>query len=143
MIHLSLNKLSLYESRHCVYYKSFNNGEHVLLLLYVDDMIVVGSIIVEINNLKQQLAMKFSMKDLSVAKEILGMKIIKNRKKRELKLSHETYIENMLNSFSMKDAKEVSTHLSNHFKLFSNLMFASSFFNLEIFVSPHPCWVNK
>ena len=83
------------------------------------------------------------MKDLIVAKKILGIKIIKNGKKRELKLSHETYIENMLNSFSMKDAKEVSTHLSNHFKLFFNFMFASSVFNVASFVLPHPYWVNK
>ena len=88
------------------------------MLLYVDDMLVVGSSIVEINKLKQQLAMIFSVKDLSVAKQILGMKMIKKWNKRELKLSHETYIENMLNRFSMKDAKVVSTPLSNHFKLF-------------------------
>ena len=140
---MSLNKLSLYESRHYVYYKSINTTKNVLLLLYVDDMLVAGSSIVEINKPKQQLDMIFSMKDLNVAKQILGTKIIQNMTKIELKLSHETYIQNMLNRFSMKDVKAIITPLSNHFKLFSNLMFASSFFNVANFVLPHPCWVKK
>jgi len=37
----------------CVYYKSFDNGEFVLLLLYVDDMLVTWSSKAEINKLKQ------------------------------------------------------------------------------------------
>ena len=57
-------------------------------------MLVRRSSIVEINKLKQQLVVIFSMKDLSVAKKILEIKIIKNMNKRELKLSLETYIEN-------------------------------------------------
>lgn len=41
------------ESNHCVYYKSRDNCEFVLLLLYVDDMLVARSSMVEINKLKQ------------------------------------------------------------------------------------------
>ena len=65
--------------------------------------------------------MIFSIKDLSVSKQILGMKIIRNKRKTELELPHETYIENMLTRFSMNDSKEVRTSLSNNFKLFCNL----------------------
>ena len=85
MILLSLNKLSLYEFRQCVYYKSFNNGKHVLLLLYIDDMLVARSSIVEINKLKQQLAMIFSMKDLSVAKKILQNKNDQKQEEKRIK----------------------------------------------------------
>ena len=41
-----------YEVDHCCYVKSFDNS-FILLLLYVDDMLIAGSSIEEINNLKQ------------------------------------------------------------------------------------------
>ncbi|RVW83913.1 Retrovirus-related Pol polyprotein from transposon TNT 1-94 [Vitis vinifera] len=43
------------ESDHCCYVKSFDNS-YIILLLYVDDMLIVGSDIEKINNLKKQLS---------------------------------------------------------------------------------------
>ena len=43
------------EANHCSYVKSFDNT-YIILLLYVDDMLIVGSSIEEINNLKKQLS---------------------------------------------------------------------------------------
>jgi hypothetical protein len=40
---------------HCCYVKSFENS-YIILLLYVDDMLVAGSSIWEIQNLKKQLS---------------------------------------------------------------------------------------
>ncbi len=45
------------------------------MLLYVDDMLVAGANLEEINNLKKQLLSEFEMKDLGAAKQILGMRI--------------------------------------------------------------------
>ena len=39
----------------CCYVKFFDNS-YIILLLYVDDMLIVGSNIDEINNLKKQLS---------------------------------------------------------------------------------------
>ena len=50
-------------------------------MLYVDDMLVVGSSMKEIVSLKAKLMKEFSMKDLGPAKKILGMRI--NREKKE------------------------------------------------------------
>ena len=47
----------------------------------------VGSNMDHIKRLKEQLAHSFSMKDLGRAKQILGMKICKDRKNRKLTLS--------------------------------------------------------
>ena len=41
---------------HCVYLKRKNDGNYIILLLYVDDMLVVGSNMQEINVLKRKLA---------------------------------------------------------------------------------------
>ena len=66
------------EMDHCCYRKDFSDT-FIILLLYVDDILVTGSCMVEINRLKQHLAEKFEMKDLSRAKKVLRMKIFKNR----------------------------------------------------------------
>ena len=55
------------EVDHCCYVKSFDNS-YIILLLYVDDMLIVGFSIEEINNLKKKLSKQFAMKDLGAAK---------------------------------------------------------------------------
>jgi hypothetical protein len=47
----------------------------------------------DINVLKKKLANSFAMKDLGVAKKILGMRIIRDMKNRKLTLSQGEYIE--------------------------------------------------
>eukprot|EP00253_Pinus_taeda_P005574 PITA_05574 len=59
---------------HCVYFKLI--GDFVIyLVLYVDDMLLVGNDKEIIHDLKTQLSSKFNMKDIGVANYILGMKI--------------------------------------------------------------------
>ena len=57
------------------------------------------------------------MKDLGAAKQILGMRITRDRKNRKLTLSQSEYIEKVLERFRKQDAKPVSTPLASHFKL--------------------------
>jgi len=42
-------------SDHCLYLKRKNEGSYIILLLYVDGMLVVGSNMQEINVLKRKL----------------------------------------------------------------------------------------
>ena len=74
------------KATHCCYIKFFGNS-YIILLLYVDDMLIAGPSIEEINNLKKQLSKQFAMKDLGAAKQILGMRIIRDKAKNTLKLS--------------------------------------------------------
>jgi hypothetical protein len=74
-------------------------------------MLVAGSSIEEINNLKKQLSEQFAMKDLGAAKQILGMRIIRDRANGTLKLSQTEYVKKVLSRFSMDEAKSVSTPL--------------------------------
>ena len=104
------------EVDHCCYVKFFNNS-YIILLLYVDDMLIVGSSIEEINNLKKQLSKQFAMKDLGATKQILGMKIIRDKANGTLKFSHAKYVKKILNRFNMNEAKPVSTPLGSHFRL--------------------------
>ncbi|KAL3835280.1 hypothetical protein ACJIZ3_003671 [Penstemon smallii] len=104
-------------SDHCVFVQKFSDDDFVILLLYVDDMIIVGSNVSRINRLKLALSKAFSMKDLGPAKQILGVRITRDRKAKKLWLSQERYIEKVLQRFNMGNAKVVSTPLALHFKL--------------------------
>ena len=104
------------EADHYCYVKFFDNS-YIILLLYADDMLIVGSSIEEINNLKKQLSKYFAMKDLGAIKQILGVRIIRDKTNGTLKLSQAKYVKKILNRFNMNEAKLVSTPLGSHFKL--------------------------
>ena len=72
---------------HCVYFKRLDDGSYIILLFYVDDMLIARSNMQEINVLKRKLANSFVMKDLGAAKQILGMRITRDRKNCKLTLS--------------------------------------------------------
>ena len=55
------------EADHCVYIKRYDQGKYIILLLYVDDMLIVGHDKNKINRLKKDLGSKFAMKDLVLA----------------------------------------------------------------------------
>jgi len=100
----------------CVYLKRKNDGSYIILLLYVNDMLVAGSNMQEINVLKRKLANSFEMKDLGAAKQIFGVRITRDRKNRKLTLSQSEYIEKVLKRFNMQNAKPVGIPLAIHFK---------------------------
>ncbi|CAH9120743.1 unnamed protein product [Cuscuta epithymum] len=104
-------------SDHCVFMQKFSDDDFIVLLLYVDDMLIVGKNASRINMLNQELNKCFAMKDLGPTKQILGVKITRDRKERKLWLSQESYILKVLQRFRMDNAKSVSTPLASHFKL--------------------------
>ena len=79
------------EKNPCCYFKKYTDS-YVFLLLYVDDMLIAGSSTREINNLKTRLSTTFEMKDLGPTKQILGMKISRDRSAGTLNLSQELYM---------------------------------------------------
>ena len=106
-------------SDHCVFFKKFAGDDFIILLVYVDDMLIVGHDASKIVELKKELSESFAMKDLGAAKQILGMKISRDRKSKKLWLSQEQYIEKVLERFSMSKSKPVTTPLAGHMKLSS------------------------
>lgn len=61
------------QADHYYYFIYFDNS-YIILLLYVADMLIIRPNIEEINYLKRQ----FAMQDLGVAKQIFGIRIIKD-----------------------------------------------------------------
>ena len=85
---------------HCCYFKRLDNC-YIILLLYVDDMLIIGSNMAEIKKLKKQLSKEFAMKDLGAAKQILKMRIVRDRTVGTVELSQEDYIQTVLSRFNM------------------------------------------
>ena len=71
----------------CVYKKT-NGSAIIFLVLYVDDILLIGNDIPMLQSIKTWLSSKFFMKDLGEASYILGIKIYRDRSKRMLGLSH-------------------------------------------------------
>ena len=65
----------------------FFDGEFIILLLYVDDMLIVGCDTSKIDQLKKELSKSFEMKDLGSISQILGIKISRDRTNGKLWLS--------------------------------------------------------
>ena len=101
----------------CVYFKRLENDCWVYLLLYVDDMLIASKDKAEINKLKEKLKAEFEMKDLGEAKKILGMEIVRDQKRFELRLTQKEYIKKVLCRFNMENAKALNTPLPLHMKL--------------------------
>ena len=80
-------------------------------------MLLSGRHIVELTELVWKLRLKFAMKDLGLARHILGMKISRNCVKRQLFLSQTDYIERVLERFNMQSAKSGSTPLPINIRL--------------------------
>ncbi|KAL4308899.1 hypothetical protein GQ457_01G021000 [Hibiscus cannabinus] len=55
--------------------KRFSGDNFIILLLYDDDMLIVGRDASRIDRLKQELSKSFSMKDLGPGKQILGIRL--------------------------------------------------------------------
>ena len=83
------------EEEPCIY-KWANGPVVVFLVLYVDDILLIENDIPALQGIKVWLSSQFSMKDLSEASYILGMKIYRDRSKRLLELSQSTYIDILL-----------------------------------------------
>jgi hypothetical protein len=89
-----------------VYYR-YGRGQSVILCLYVDDILIFGTNIDIINEVKPFLSKSFYMKDLGEVDVILNIKLIKEDSGITLSQSH--YFEKVLSYFGFMDSKPTPT----------------------------------
>ena len=106
-----------YNYEPCVYVRTLDDGSRIYLLLYVDDMLIACKSRKIVQELMATLSQKFEMKDLRLAKKILGMKIFRDQAKKLLHLSQDGYIKKVLERYGMKKAKLTELPIVDHFKL--------------------------
>jgi hypothetical protein len=76
------------------------------LVLYVDDILLIGNDVQILNSVKKYLNNNFSMKDMGEASYALGIKIYRDRSRRLLALSQSTYLDKVLKKFRMENSKK-------------------------------------
>nr|GEX67606.1 hypothetical protein [Tanacetum cinerariifolium] len=100
----------------CVYIKS--SGSNItFLILYVDDILIMGNSITMLQTVKTHLEKCFAMKDLGEAAYILGIKIYQDRSKRLIGLCQSAYIEKILKRYCMENSKRGSIPMQEKLKL--------------------------
>ncbi|GJY48644.1 retrotransposon protein, putative, ty1-copia subclass [Tanacetum coccineum] len=100
----------------CVYLKA--SGSYVaILILYVDDILLMGNNIPMLQDVKSYLGRSFAMKDLGDAAYILGIKIYRDRSKRLIGLNQSAYIEKILKRFYMENSKRGTIPMQEKLKL--------------------------
>ena len=67
----------------------------------MDDILLMGNDIPTLQSVKNWLGKCFTMKDLGDAAYILGIKIYRDRSRRLIGLSQDTYLEKILKRFNM------------------------------------------
>ncbi|GJV13644.1 retrotransposon protein, putative, ty1-copia subclass [Tanacetum coccineum] len=88
----------------CVYQKA--SGSNVtFLILYVDDIIIMGNHIPSLQSVKDYLGKCFAMKNLGEASFILGIKIYRDRSKRLIGLSQSAYMDKILKRYRIDNSK--------------------------------------
>jgi hypothetical protein len=76
------------------------------LILYVNDILLIGNDMELLKSVKDYLNSKFSMKDLGDAAYILGIKIYRDRSRCLIGLSQSTYLDKILKKFRMDESKK-------------------------------------
>ncbi|KAL0455682.1 UNVERIFIED_CONTAM: hypothetical protein Slati_0907400 [Sesamum latifolium] len=69
-----------------VYTKKISGSSVAYLVLYVDDILLIGNDVKMLGDIKAWLSTQFSMKDMGEASYILGIKIYRDRSRRMLGL---------------------------------------------------------
>ncbi|GJR44570.1 retrotransposon protein, putative, ty1-copia subclass [Tanacetum coccineum] len=89
----------------CVYLKA-SGSNVVFLILYVDDILLMGNDVTMLQEVRSWLCNSFSIKDLGEAAYILGIKIRSDKSKRLIALSQSAYLEKILKKFWKENFKK-------------------------------------
>ncbi|CAM8957867.1 unnamed protein product [Rhodiola kirilowii] len=101
----------------CLYLKRPKPDLNVYLLLYVDDILIMSNSKTEVEKMKRDFKANFDMKDLGLAKRILGISITRDRKNKKMYLSQHDYFVKVLDKFAMNCSRPTAVPLGGHLML--------------------------
>jgi hypothetical protein len=84
----------------------------MFIVLYVDDLLIISSSLPRLLHLKSKLCQLFEMTDMGEAHYILGLKITRDRSKRQLSLSQHEYVRRVVERYGMTSCNPASTPLT-------------------------------
>lgn len=89
----------------------------MFLVIYVDDVLLVGHQLKLIQTVKRCLSSEFEMKDIGEVDCFLGMRIERKIQQRILRISQRVFLERLLQRFNMSECKPASTPIENRLRL--------------------------
>ena len=112
------NGFQLNQSDKCLYSKFDESGNGVIICLYVDDMLIFGTDLRQVELTKSFLSSNFAMKDMGEADVILGIRIKRENKGLSLTQSH--YIGKVLKKFNCENRSPMRNLMDTSVKLMPN-----------------------
>ncbi|RVW84313.1 Retrovirus-related Pol polyprotein from transposon RE1 [Vitis vinifera] len=103
------------QADHTLFVKKSHAGKLAILIVYVDDIILSGNDMGELQNLKKYLSEEFEVKDLGNLKYFLGMEVARSRK--GIVVSQRKYILDLLRRPVCLDGKPIDTPMDSQKKL--------------------------
>ncbi|PKI46814.1 hypothetical protein CRG98_032811 [Punica granatum] len=98
---------------HSVFFRHYE-GRHILLVVYVDDIVITGDDAVGIFQLKAYLHSQFQTKDLGALKYFLGIEVAQS--KRDIYISQRKYVLDILEETELLECKPVDTLMEPNVK---------------------------
>ena len=102
-------RFSRSEANNCAYYTMFDEGNFIIFILYIDDILVVRANMDTIIYLKGHLARKFKINNLGGTNQILEMNIQREITYRTIQLGENSYIQNIFPFVNIKNVKPFHT----------------------------------
>ena len=100
---------SCIQMQECTYFANEKGTMTINLILYIDNLLIMGNSIPMIHNIKKQLKAAYQMKDLGAATSYLGIWITRDWKQRSIWINQENYIHNALTHFNLLNANDTKT----------------------------------
>jgi Reverse transcriptase (RNA-dependent DNA polymerase) len=92
-------------------YHCHDDGGTVIIILYVDNITLLGKHINTINQIKAKLSDHYKMTDLGEISSYLGVNIKRNRPLKHLEIDQSRYISEIVNRFGLSNANPLNTPL--------------------------------
>ena len=100
---------------HTLFIKHSEKGRIIALIAYVDDIMVTGDDLEEMEKLKKKLANEFKIKDLRRLKYLLGIKVAHSKEVKVISL--QKYTLNLLKETEMLRGRPANTSIEPNHKL--------------------------
>ncbi|KAF2892445.1 hypothetical protein ILUMI_13730 [Ignelater luminosus] len=115
-LHKTLQANAFDRSKHdyCLYIKSAVNFK-IYILVFVDDLIVVGTDLSCVNATKKFLSEKFKMKDPGIISNYLGIAVNYNEEDGIMSLNQTYYLKKILQTHGMAECKLANTPMDQNF----------------------------
>lgn len=104
------------EQDYCLYYCSMDTAV-IYVVIYVDDILIIGSSEKAICDLKQKLSSEFEMRDLQEVRSFLGVNIQRDRERGVMVFEQKAYVKSILERFGMTNCKPSVIPMETHLKL--------------------------